>query len=494
MTTARLKMNNGLYPEAEAALNKELAKNPKNAEAIFLMATAKFKLKKVKEAADYLMEADKMQLEPKYRMQVPTMKFNIWAAAYNDGISLYNKFLTTKDVELLNKAVNNYDIAIKVRPDNADFYRLKGITYESLNQEEKVIECYLAYYDKLKKEIEYGKNAKIFLTMPREDVLKKLGKPKETWGFRRSVNDSSLTDEYSVMGRMIYLYYKADKNNNFTVEGWRVAPAQDWLPNELANFSVLDPGPFASLAEIYYNRALDIANNTQLDSASRARSMNQNLELAKDYTRLITILEPTNVEANRFLINIFEVQGRSEEALEEVARLVESDKGNKYYLAQYGEILFRLDKYDESIEQYKKALAIDPSYCDVQRNIAAAYKNKASQIQRQQQDKYDRDKNFKENPDEFRPLLVESSKFFTECRKCDKYKNDLLVIGELADIYNFLGQKEDLDLAIDALERLEHIIPDEQKEMYWGKMCKIYGDIKSPKQQKACDEFQKLIK
>ena len=140
----------------------------------------------MKEAADYLMEADKMQLEPKYRMQVPTMKFQIWVAAYNEGISLYNKYLTTKEIELLNKTVINYDIAIKVRPDNADFYRLKGITYESLSQEEKVIECYLAYYDKLKKEIEYSKNAKIFLSMPREDVLKKLGKPKETWPFKSS--------------------------------------------------------------------------------------------------------------------------------------------------------------------------------------------------------------------------------------------------------------------------------------------------------------------
>jgi tetratricopeptide (TPR) repeat protein len=294
------------------------------------------------------------------------------------------------------------------------------------------------------------------------------------------------------MGRDIYLYYSMDEKGIFILEGWRVNPPADWIDTEKKQYTTLNIGPFATLAENYFNKATEVRDNPDLDSADKVEGINQNLTKAREYTKLITSLDPTNVDANRFLVQLYESQGKTEEALGEIGNLVKKEPDNKFYLAQYGEIFMRLNKYDEAIREYQKALKIDPDFCDVLRNIAAAYKNKAVAIVQKQQDKKIEDKNYEENPDEYRPLLLESEKYFKKSRSCQKYRNDLNVLSELANLYNALEMKDELDDIVVSLERLEHAIADDEKEVYWLKMCKILSDMKSPKADRACEEAKKF--
>ncbi|MFH1050610.1 MAG: tetratricopeptide repeat protein [bacterium] len=398
----------------------------------------------------------------------------------------------------LDSAIKNFEIALMVRPENAEFWRLIGRAYEELGNNEKTMEIYKTYISKLKNEIDWAKAANVFLMMPRKDVMAKLGKPGKSVGEMLG-EDSVLTDMYSVMGRPIYIYYSLDEHNDFIVEGWRINPPAEWLDNEKQNFTTLNIGPFATLAEYYFNAAVTIRDNPKLDSSKKANGINENLEKSKDYTKTITSLDPTNVDANRFLVNLYEAQGKSEYALDEISKLVQKDPNNKFYLAQYGELFMRLNKYDDAIAQYQKALAIDPNFCDVNRNIAAAYKNKAVIIIQAQEDKKDKDKNYKEQPEEYKPLLVKSTEYFNKSRNCEKYKNDLQVLSELANLYYGLSNlgmntKNDLNSIVDDLERMEQAIPDDEKEAYWLKMCKILGDMQSPKSTRACQEAQKYIK
>ncbi|MFC2131480.1 tetratricopeptide repeat protein [Bacteroidota bacterium] len=497
MTTARIAFQKQDYTKAEEFFSKELQKRSKNGEAVFLLAQVKLKLKKTKEAARLINEAEKLGLEPNFQMQVPMVKMSIWVDAFNKGITKFNQYFTTQEKPLLDSAIHDFDIALMVRPNNAEFYRLKGRAYEELGNEEKVIELYKIYTEKLNNEISYAKSSNIFIMMPRKDLVSKFGKPQSK-GVRQG-EDSLITDSYKALGNDIFIYYSQDEKDNFVVEGWRVNPPADWLPDERQQYTTINIGPFATLAEIYFNKATTIRDNPDLDSAAKVKGINENLNKSKEYTKIITTLDPTNIDANRFLVNLYESQGKSEEALDEIAKLVDKDPKNKFYLAQYGEIFLRLSKYDDAIKQYHAALDIDPEFCDVLRNIAAAYKNKAVEIIQSEQDKKDADKKYVEDITVYIPLLKKSAEYFDKSRKCEKYKNDLQVLGELAGLYFVLKNSdmsylEKLNSVVDGLERLEQTIPDDQKEVYWLKMCKILGDMKSPKADRACIEAQKYLK
>lgn len=486
MTTARLKFRNQLWKEAEDALSRELSKNPNNGEALYLMTETKFKLNKLDEAAEYCLKTDKAQLDPKYKYLHQMVKFNIWSTAYNEGILSYNKFFESKDPTNLKDAIEKFDIAIKIRPSIAEFYRLKGLCYEHINQKEKAIENYLKYEEALKNDILWAKGTGVHLFMPRQEVISKIGKPASSFSNIKG-EDSITIDNYTVMGNQLYVFYTFNENKNeMQVEGWKVAPPADFLENEITSFSMIDYGPFGGLAEYYYTKALELTKDNGLDSAIKAQKIDENLNLSKKYVKIITMLDPTNVEANRFLINIYDVQGKTEDALKELENLVKSEPNNKFFLSQYGDILFRLEKYDEAIKQFEKVLTIDPEFCDASRNLAASYKNKAAIIQKQQQDKHDKDKNYQENREEYLPFLIKSANYFEKCRSCKQYKNDLLVLSELADIYYFISDTYNLNNIVYDLERLEQVISDDQKVEYWLKMCKIYGAIKSPKRAGAC--------
>jgi len=498
MTTAKLAFRNNDWQKVEEFAGKEIAKNPKNGEAKFLLSRAKIKLNKTEEAAKLILEAEKLPLEPEIKQQIPLTKFLIWTNAFNTGITHFNNYMANQNKLLLDSAIYYFKIGQMIRPQNAEFDRLIGRAYEELANEEKAMESYLEYAKKLKNDLDWAKNVGVFLKMPRKDLASKIGKAKESVGDRLG-DDSVLTDVYSAMGRPIYIYYSLDEKNEFIVEGWRVNPPAEWLENEKTSYIPLDVNPFAFLAQSYFNRAVAIRDNQTLDSAKRVAGINENLEKAKDFTKIITNIDPTNIDANRFLISLYEAQGKSDEALAEIGKLVQKEPENKFYLAQYGELFLRLNKYDEAIEQYQKALKIDPEFCDVNRNIAAAYKNKAVAIIQFQEDKKDKDKNFKENPEEYKPYLVQSADYFKKARNCEKYKNDLQVLSELANLYFGLSNlgmntKNDLNLIVDDLERLEQSIPDNEKEVYWLKMCKILGDMNSPKAQRACQEAKKYLK
>jgi len=499
MTTAKLAFRNNEWAKVEEFAGKELAKNPRNGEAKFLLSRAKIKLNKSEEAAKLILEADKLPLQPEIKQQIPLTKFMIWTAAFNSGITQFNNYMSNQNRSYLDSAIRNFEIAQIIRPENAEFDRLIGRAYEELGNEEKTLEYYTIYTKKLKNEIEWAKNVGIFIKLPRRAVTAKLGKTMSPSVGDKLGEDSVLTDVYSAMGRPIYIYYSLDDRNEFIVEGWRVNPPGDWMDNEKTNYTNLDINPFATLAQHFFNTAVTIRDNPKIDSASRAKGIHDNLEVAKEYTKIITAIDPTNIDANRFLISLYEAQGKSDDALSEIAKLVELDPENKFYLAQYGELFLRLNKFDEAITQYLKALKIDPEYCDVNRNIAAAYKNKAVIIIQQQEDKKDKDKNYKENPDEYKPLLMQSADYFKKCRSCEKYRNDLQVLSELANLYFGLSNlgmstRNDLNSIVDDLERMEQTIADEDKEVYWLKMCKILGDMQSSKSARACSEAKKYMK
>jgi len=82
--------------------------------------------------------------------------------------------------------------------------------------------------------------------------------------------------------------------------------------------------------------------------------------------------DPENILS---LIEVYEASGQAEKALAFTRDAVASDPDNKIYRYAYGVFLLKQNRYEESIEQFKKVLEIDPDDEDATYNCGVAYLN-----------------------------------------------------------------------------------------------------------------------
>ncbi|MFW5702302.1 MAG: hypothetical protein ACOCX7_05080, partial [Bacteroidota bacterium] len=127
------------------------------------------------------------------------------------------------------------------------------------------------------------------------------------------------------------------------------------------------------------------------------------------------------------------------------------------------------------------------------RNIASAFKNKASIIQMAQQEKKEKDDSFKMKPDEYVPYLEESAEYFRRAQKTDTFRNDIEVLAELANIYYVLDKNDELMEIANKLEALEDDIPANKKERYYLIMVKIFDNTgQSAKLKEVSNKLENL--
>jgi len=262
--------------------------------------------------------------------------------------------------------------------------------------------------------------------------------------------------------------------DKFRIRGWRYNPPAKWAEWEKSTWMDFDVSPFAALAQIFFER--------------------KDYDKALYNVKRITEIEPQNAQAQSFLIELYNVQNKKDEAMKNISELAAKYPDNKLYHAQYGDLLMNSGELDKAIVEYEKALKIDPEFDFVLRNIAAVYKNKAGKIQRKQQEMKEKDKNYVENVDEYAPDLTKSAEYFERARKTPRFQNDIEVLGELINIFEVLDDKAKISNYLGSLQQLE-FDDSIDKQNYYKIMCKVYTLLKmADKRKDACDKYIELSK
>jgi tetratricopeptide (TPR) repeat protein len=123
-TSAKLYMQQKQWDKAEESLMKEVAKNPSNDEAWFLLGQIRLELKK------YLLMNEAytkcLEVSNTYKNDIDRNRLAIWAQFYNDGISLYNKGLDS--AVNYDRAIEKFEIARTILPDSASVYYVLGLS------------------------------------------------------------------------------------------------------------------------------------------------------------------------------------------------------------------------------------------------------------------------------------------------------------------------------------------------------------------------------
>lgn len=354
MNSAKMDYQKGKFDDAIENIRKELKKNPKNEDAHILHAQILFTQENYVGAANVLAESRDYIKSKKNKEQAAGIERQILSTAYSKAYESYQMYFQQKDAKYLDKAIENANLSLKLRPQLYDLYNLKGRVYEEKNDDAMAIQSYESFIKANESEYELAKESEINLDMFREEALSILGQPTESvTKLDTAKGFTTITDRIMYDGNEIYLHSLKEANaGSYKVEGWRLNLPEEWSKLVKFQYNPINIDPYAALAQKYYS-------NKKYDDAIR------NL----DY--LIT-LKPSNKEAGGLKIQILQETGNTDKAIEELEEATKMSPENKRYWLQFGDLLSSMNKYDEAISKYQAAIKLDPDYDYALYNIASA--------------------------------------------------------------------------------------------------------------------------
>jgi tetratricopeptide (TPR) repeat protein len=466
MTTAKVAIKNRDIPKAIENLQKELEKNPKNGEAYILLAELKLTEGDIPNAIALMDKAEPLVAnDPKLKDKPIQFKFQIFKSLLERGQEAFNNYYHTKDKKHLETAIQSFRGVVIVRPNFFEAYRRLGLCYEYSENMEEAIKAYKQYVEVIQPSIDIAKE-KNFFVGSNTSKLKDIGEVKFLRGAKFSDDgDSSIVEKYTVNGKDLFVMSVAPKGtNDFTVRSWSYDPPKNILEGERELVPDHITAPISSLASLYYVHKKD-------------------RETSLEYFRMVSSISPLDDDANSAIVALYQELGRPEEAINAINENVKKNPKNPIFIAQLGDVYMGNKQFDQAIEQYEKALSIDPNFTAALRNVAACYGNKAALIQTEQNEQIGAGKLKDYDTSAYFPLLRKAAENFERVIKTDAFSADPDAIGDLCGIYLVLGKsaKDKFEETLIKLERLESIISENKKEAYYLKLLKIYGQTNNPK-------------
>ncbi|MBL7998156.1 MAG: tetratricopeptide repeat protein, partial [Candidatus Kapabacteria bacterium] len=410
------------------------------------------------------------------RTSISNIKFSTWAEMYNTSVEIFNRYMETNDANKLDKGIETLNNAIVLKPELPENYSLLGMLQESKGDTAAAIQSYEKYASMQSKAIALAKEKGIYLNMLRDKATDVLGQPYSSKNTKSMSGDSMMVEAIRTGSDTVYLYSVQKDKTGAVVEGWRVSPPATWTLSEKERYASLNLRPYNQLGTLYYNK--------------------KNYDKALQYIDVISTLRPADEQAQNLKVQIYQDQGKLDEALASLAELVRNDPKNKIFIANYAQALLRQERYDDAIAQYEKAMQIDADYDVALYNCAAALKNRAAIVQREEREKRDKDPKYKENELRYFPLLTKSAEYFDRYRRLPSHKDDLTAIEHMVNIYETVREKAKLKQTITEIETLE--FSNSKNPRYWDILGGVYArgnqTDRADKAFKKADELRRAAK
>lgn len=435
-TGAKVYMQQGKYDQAIEQLEKEVAKNPNNAEAWRYLGILK------SEKSDYAgmnSAFDRAKaLTPKYNEEIFKIQFNKWAQHLNAGLGYYQKG-SEDSTQYYEKAIAEYNKAIEAKPDTGLTYRYIAIVYTQMKDDDKAFEAYtkawemshdvdaqkqraIIFYNRgetLKEEFEkvnyneldlMKKLADVRKNMSREELIRKFGEP-----------DKGNMEKDKKRGSKKEFWKYPQYNLSLTVEGSNVVEFDFSKPYE-----------------------------PKIDSALYRQAQEQ-FTLAVDALEAAKKLRPTDNSILDLLMRAYVQADKLEQATTTFEVAVENDPGNKLNRFLLG-ILYRSGgKNNEAIKQFEEAVKLDSTFGDVYYEIGVTYYNWGVDIVRQAEKDESLMPAAKEKFAQARPYIERVAAEFR--------KDDPQIYETLGRIYAQIGEQEKAIEAFNKADALRNGAP-----------------------------------
>lgn len=461
MTTARVALNNGDTLKAKAKLQELVRKSPNNGEAWFFLSQIEVNIQNYKEASFALGNARKNMGAKVTPEQIAGVEAAIWGGSYVKGFNFLRDYPEKKDDRLLDSAVYYISIAKEVRPDNPEIHRMLAIAYENKKDEDKAIESYNKFVEIMKPSIDYAVEKGMFIGQDAMMTMMKAGKLFIAADLPITEKDEDSLAFFGVKDDKNEVYFfvsDTKRNGKYTLKGWAVNQPNYLTMQEKTSWRAIITNPYLALAEIFFNR--------------------KEYDKSLSYIMTVSSIEPFNIAVNDYIVQIYQAQGKRDEALNVIKAIVDKNPNNSYYIQRYADILATFEKWEEAAANYEKAIAADNTSKDVPRayqNLGVCYKNIAASIYTRQKEL--EEKKIKVDKMEYEPYLFKSVDSYRKALNYDEQKENLDILHDLFDIHYLQGVETDLKDIILRIEGMETGIKTKGKEIqqkYYQLLIKIY--------------------
>lgn len=435
LTTARNAMKKQDYVGAKTALSKMLTTEPANCEALMMLGEANARLNDVPGMVDAYRKVRSCNgLTPTMSNEVSIRLYNVWVVEYNEGIKAYNDAVSgTNDVAKYDEAIAHLTTARDLKPEFTEPLVLMGQSQEAKTDTNAALSTYKTWWEAEKSGFEVAKTRGIVLGMNRQQALRTLGTPLQTK--MDSVEGAVIyKDRYDIGGRDFLIFAAMDNGApDAVIEGWTYAPATTLSEPERWRSRTISMAPLKAMAFITYERGKE--------------------EEALGWCDVVASAKPSDQELGPLRTQLYQNLGKTDQAVAELKAALAKEPDNATYRVQYAGLLMAAERYDEAITEYKVVLSKDPKNETALYNMAAVYKNKASKAQMAERDKLQKDKNYKVD-ESFLKDLGTSAEYFERLRETFRYRDDLTVLEQLANIYEVRREKSKVKVIIMELEAL----------------------------------------
>jgi tetratricopeptide (TPR) repeat protein len=466
MTIAKKAMQTRDYVKAKTALRAALAEAPSACDAYAMLG----------DAHDSLNEQDSVliayrsalscnTLNPRLRDAITVSLYNKYAAAYNDGIAKYNDFAASQNMESLKKARTALATAVSVRPEYTDPLVLLGEVNERLGDTAQAVTTYKQWWNAERGGFEAIATKNITLGSTRGSSIKVLGTPLATK--MDSVEGGVLyRDAFTLNAKQIILSSFAEGSNEAVLEGWTFDPPASLTDVEKWRARMTSVQPLKNLAYIAYNSG--------------------KYEEALLWANAVMRAKPADQELSALRAQALQLSGKSDEATKELQDQIGKDPSNVNARLQYATMLSSAEKYEEAIAQYQEIIKLDAKNEIALFDYGAACKNFASLKQRAELEKQEKNKKYVADTT-YMQLLSDAAKAFEQLRRVSaKYRNDYIVIAELANVYEVRKDGAKVKSLIMELEALEEVY--NKNKDYYRTMEGLYGRNKMLDKMKQANE------
>ena len=347
----------------------------------------------------------------------------------------------------------NYDKALEVlkkdvekNPQSDEGYYLMGGIYGEKGQYDQMVDAYnksLGISNKFEKDIT---NQKIHywytLTQSGAAYFKRVASNKNQDSIKINLDKAANSFENAVMvlPDSAYTYYLLSL---VYMSQQQYDKAIQPLEKYVAIGKTSDG--YVYLGSIYYDKG-----NREKDLYSKNKNIQDSISSIENFNKAISILEegrtkyPNDAKLLGTLSSAYVAANKLSVAIDAFKSLAESNpKKENYY--NYGVVLLGAEKYEESIEQFKKALDMDPKYQNAIYNTAVAYVKWGTEINKKDEEKGEKGDAYK---DKYRQAIPYLEKF----TQIDS--NDVKIWDLLGKVYAILGMPDKAKDAYDKVDKL----------------------------------------
>lgn len=454
------------FTKAKASLEKALVANPNDCDALMLLGDVNDRLRDVDGMVDAYQKARACEgIKPPQKEAISVNLYNQWVVSYNEGISTYNAYVETQDNAKLSAAMAALKRARNVKPEFPDPLPLMGQIAEVSGDTTAAIEHYTTYWNLEKPGADIMRSKGVAIGGTRGAMLKALGTPVTT---RMDSIDNGVIykDRFDIGGRDMITFAFAQGADDAELEGWSYNPPATVSELEKWRVRTLSVSPLKSLAFIAYTRG---------DNQS-----------ALDWANAVMSVKPKDQELVPLRTQVLQNLGKGGEALAELKAQIDRDPSVVSTRLQYAAMLSGTEKYDEANQQYLKVLELDAKNETALYNLAANFKNIASDKQRNELAKMDKNKKYVPDTSYLGDLKTAAT-YFEQLRTASfKYRDDLVVLEQLVNTYEVRKDVAKVKALIMELEALEDRYRSNRE--YYRVMEGLYGRNKMMDKMKQAQE------